>query len=57
MRKSDFFLAGLWLLYVVIIGPALISARDTILVCAGIGILGCLIAVTANRIFKKKEAK
>jgi len=41
-RKKDLAIIAAWVVYIVIVGPFLLSARDTLLVLLGFGLLGGL---------------
>lgn len=44
--KKNAALIGAWLMYLAIVGPFLISARNTLLVLLGIGLFGALLYAT-----------
>jgi hypothetical protein len=49
-RKKDAALVAAWIVYLAIIGPFLISARNALLVLLGIGLFGALIYATYQAI-------
>ena len=50
MRGSDWLLIWSWAVYLLFLGPFLISARDSLMVFVGFGILAALIYFTQRRV-------
>jgi multisubunit Na+/H+ antiporter MnhC subunit len=46
LRKKAAALVAAWIVYLVTVGPFLISARNTLLVLLGIGLFGALLYAT-----------
>ena len=49
-RKKDAALVAAWIVYLAVVGPFLISARNTLLVLLGIGLSGALFYATYQSI-------
>lgn len=50
MKGSDWVLVWSWVAFVLFLGPFLISARDSLMVFVGFGILAALIYFTQRRV-------
>jgi hypothetical protein len=50
MKTKDWILMWSWVLFIVLAGPFLFSARDTILVAGGFLILAALVYFTQRRV-------
>ena len=50
MKTNDWLLIGAWILYLVLVGPFLISARDTLLVIAGLAAFVFLVVGSVQRV-------
>jgi hypothetical protein len=50
MNGNDWFLAASWLVFLIFLGPLLISARNDLLVIAGFSIMAGLIFLTLRRL-------
>jgi hypothetical protein len=50
MRRSDWALVWSWLLFVLLIGPYLFSARDSLMVVTGIAVAVLLLWLTQRRV-------
>jgi hypothetical protein len=55
-RQKGAALIAAWTVYLGIVGPFLISARNTLLVLAGVGVLGALIYATYQTIRNRMGA-
>ncbi len=50
LKGSDWLLIWSWVVYLLFLGPFLVSARDSLMVFVGFGILAALIYFTQRRI-------
>ena len=50
MKRTDWILLSFWLIYVALLGPYLISARNDTLVIAGLAVLAALLYFTQRRV-------
>lgn len=50
MKQSDWLLIWSWAVFLLFVGPFLISARDSLMVFVGFGILAALIYFTQRRV-------
>jgi hypothetical protein len=50
MKGSDWILVWSWAVFLLLVGPFLISANDSLLVFVGFGIFAALVYVTQRRV-------
>lgn len=50
MKRSDWILLSVWLVYGALLGPYLISARNDTLVITGLAVLAALLYFTQRRV-------